>query len=978
MSTQLTALCAVTSFLWIAHNLEDHLVIEHPRLSSLLVFIIASASCYIASFGSSWLPGNNGRFDDELLPSKPKRLNLPQKPRRFFFPGLVIAILLRLELFHRVSFDLQCSTQGIEAFLPLLVLLYELLPGRRTRPGSAPDADDHDDMGMTIVDALGSWFTESRTSLTLSVVLLSLGTYMAVSQDQRSTFFCASSDPRALIIFFQWTGLLLDTLIIIALWRILVWCRTTKHRLKTLSGLLLAVALGSTIFYWASRMHIPAAQESYSFHGLDSLYAFDVTVDALAVSAFLISTCLLATEGSPLTLVATIAFLFGVTHAVQSTILTGTWENVSAIKVYFALTFISVGFSLFVYANNVVKVVCVHRAFIVFLLVVATLVATIYTPVKALKVVNEHPISRLIYDARTAASRWQLNAAMSNSLKVAVNEYRERNNGRAPPPKFDVWYEFAREKKSPIIDHFPQIENDLLPFWGVSPSQLREGIRRAAEEPSIALLQIQGGKAKHNLPPSSPDLPIINDLVALIQDFAQHLPDMELAINLDERPRVLAPADVVQRAVNQANRRRVGKLLPRAASAEAEASINSDSETTQNGPNAGGSKRETAIDEGDKGPDGFTSVVALREMTALTCPTGTKARAGTHWDIRDLCSSCAKPHSKGQYPADWTLTQDLCHQPDLYRLHSFYMTPSHLRPIQDLLPVFSRAKTDSYADILLPLRRITEPPPPPEEPFKVKEKKFFWRGKIDRTSTTYEQFRGGHQERLIHLLTKPARSERSRVQLIFRDDVAKKDRVDLYQVPTGRLNGFLPLDVGFSSYTSCRAGAGNCVDQATIDSSFRVVQPGEDMMQDALRSRYVLLLDTDHGPPRDLLRTLRSASVPFLASIFKEWYTDRLLPWVHFVPVDLRYHGLHGTLAYFTGMPEERGGIKLVSGGATTASGGWGMKGKEEDGKWIAEEGKRWAEKALRREDMQVYLFRLLLEWGRVASDGREEMGFAV
>jgi len=32
----------------------------------------------------------------------------------------------------------------------------------------------------------------------------------------------------------------------------------------------------------------------------------------------------------------------------------------------------------------------------------------------------------------------------------------------------------------------------------------------------------------------------------------------------------------------------------------------------------------------------------------------------------------------------------------------------------------------------------------------------------------------------------------------------------------------------------------------------------------------------------------------------------------------------------------------------------------------------------LRREDMEIYFFRLLLEWGRLTDDGRDEIGFDV
>jgi hypothetical protein len=44
--------------------------------------------------------------------------------------------------------------------------------------------------------------------------------------------------------------------------------------------------------------------------------------------------------------------------------------------------------------------------------------------------------------------------------------------------------------------------------------------------------------------------------------------------------------------------------------------------------------------------------------------------------------------------------------------------------------------------------------------------------------------------------------------------------------------------------------------------------------------------------------------------------------------------------------------------------------------KKIAEQGRDWTRKALRKEDMQIYMFRLLLEWGRITHDEREHLGF--
>jgi hypothetical protein len=827
--------------------------------------------------------------------------------------------------------------------LPLLILLYELLPGRRAGAGTHDDEDKDDDFGMTVYDALAAWIAESKGSLSIGVLMLTCGTYLASSRDLKSTFFCPSSDSRTFVILLQWVGLLLDATIAVILWRILAWARTTKIRLRILSSILGTASLGTGLLYWSSRLFLHARPMSYHFRGLDSLYLFDVVVDGLAFSAFLVSTSLLAPEGTPLSLSGIITFLFGLVEAVQKTALTGTWENISSATTYWALILICVGFSHFVYTNNIRSVIFVHRAFVVFLLVIVTIVATIYTPIKALRAIDEHPLSKIIYDARVEADRWLVHAAVSDSLSVAVQEYKERHNGREPPPKFDAWYNFAKGHGSVVIDDFPQIEHDLLPFWGVPPSKIREDVRRAAAEPDMALLQIRSGKPQHNLSPASPHTLVMEAFVALVKGFAEHLPDMELAINLDERPRVLTPWDDIQRFAKTAIRKRVSKLLPRASGLLSEV------------PAA-----HSIAGDMLRAQEHFTPARALREMTALTCPPGTKARAGTHWDIRDFCTSCAKPQSQGPFLTDWRHSQEICHQSDLLRLHGLHMTPAERRPLQELLPVFSRAKTDSYSDILIPLPRASETVDSSSEGFDMKLKKLFWRGKVDRLSTSHELARGGHQERLVHSLNTASRSDRT--ILILPDG---KDRYAFEEAPTVDLNELLPIDVAFSDYTACKhdpKGSNNACE--AVDADFSKKPNGEK----ALGSQYVMVVDADTGPSSDFLPTLRSSSVPFYASIFKEWYSDRLMAWVHFVPVDLRFHALHSTLAYFVGIQKKDGQTlnrREVS-----------MRARHEDGKWIAEQGKRWAGKALRREDMEVYLFRLLLEWGRIVDDNRDEIGY--
>ncbi|KAK4229716.1 hypothetical protein QBC38DRAFT_471441 [Podospora fimiseda] len=945
MSSQITALCAVTSFLWLIHSLEGHQIIEQPRLSSLLILLIAGLASYAISYFADWLPGANGRYDDELGPLKGgaranANLNLPRKPRRYFLLILVVCIVVRFEAFHRVTLDMQCSKSGVEAWLPLAILACEFLQ----MPRLVRDEDDPEEFQKSIFEFISDRISDSRVVLVTGTLLLSWGAYLASSQEPRSTFLCSVHDRGVFVVFVQFFGLALDAAIAIIIWRILAWARTTKSRLKTLSGILISSSFGMCILYWLSRSVWPSGPASFQFRGVGSLYFFDIVVDGLTLAVFLVSTSFLATEGTALSFVGIVTFTVGLLLGLQKAWLIGTWENTSPSATYFSLLLLCIGFSAFTYSNDLKSMVFLHRAFVVILLAVLAIAATIYIPIKASHLLDTHPLSKIVYDSRIAADRWLVHASYSDSLPVAVQEYLDRHNGRDPPANFDAWYHYAKVHNSPIIDNFAQMEKDILPFWGMPPAKIREGIRQAVAEPDMAMLKIHNGTVKHNLPPANAYRLVMEELVDLVKDFVEHLPDMELAINMDDRPRVLLPLDDVERYKAAGQRKRFSKLLPRTIQ------FPEDMPEPQLAP---------------VGPDAqrnYLPVAALRELTALTCPIGTAVRSGVHWDIRDVCESCVNPQSVGQFLTNWPLSQDICHQSDLLRLHSFHITPAELRPTRELLPVFSRSKTDSYNDILLPLRRINQPSEPSTEAFDNKIKKLYWRAKVDRLWSSRELVRGGHQERLVHTVsTSVSPSEKTRILLPSRRN---HDKFSYQEVSTRDLNTALQMDIGFTSYSPCRPNSGHNCDAVRHDDF------GTKVEGDLLHHQYVMCMDTDHGPSRDFLSVVRSSSVPFYASVFKEWYSERLLPWIHFVPVDLRFHGLHSTLAYFTGIqkkPEFKINGREVD-----------MKGRLDDAKWIAEQGKQWAGRALRKEDMQVYLFRLLLEWGRVIDDKRDEIGFVL
>ncbi|KAK5663558.1 hypothetical protein OQA88_3989 [Cercophora sp. LCS_1] len=602
------------------------------------------------------------------------------------------------------------------------------------------------------------------------------------------------------------------------------------------------------------------------------------------------------------------------------------------------------GFACFIYANNLRTVLFLRRALVVFSLLVVTISATIYTLLHGRRVLDGHPLDRLIYDGRVEADRFLLQASVSDSLAVAVQEYKERHGGRDPPQKFDVWYQFAKERKSPIIDHFAQIDLDLLPFYGMAPEKIRQGIHQLRAEPDIMVVRIQNGTVVHGLPSGSPHQPMVDDFAGLIKAFGKHLQDgLEFAVNLNNRPRVLAPWEDRNRFAVAARPKGLSGLLTRRS---ADVAALSRDPLQQRG-----AEFITMLSN-------YTTPSVFREMTAIACPLGTETRSGVHRDNKAFCSSCVRPQSQQQYLEYWSKSLELCHQSDLLQLHGFHMSPPNPRPLQELLPVFSGSKTSSYSDILIPLRREGHGSSTGDRDFGMKRRQLFWRGKLEVDALgRSDLLRSGHQERLSHLINNASASDKTTVLL----PASRKPGKFIYEeVSIATLNSALPIDVGFNEITDPCEG---CRDAARSEFGLK---PEED----STMYQYVLVMDTENGPPDNLLGVLHSKSVPFLSTIFREWYSERLLPWVHFVPIDIRFHALHSTLAYFTGLGST--GKEKINGRKMK------MDSKVGNAEWIADEGRRFASKALRKEDMEVYMFRLLLEWSRLVSDQRDELHFVL
>lgn len=142
---------------------------------------------------------------------------------------------------------------------------------------------------------------------------------------------------------------------------------------------------------------------------------------------------------------------------------------------------------------------------------------------------HTHPITTLIEGAEVAFE--DLLRKESHDLKSAAAAYRTRR-GRHPPPGFDAWYDFAEDNGAVMVeDFFDQIYHDLGPFWGVEPKVMR---KEAWDYEMTINIRNQNASAGSGWFWTQ----IWLDLTKTIQHL---LPDMDLALNSMDEPRIAVP-----------------------------------------------------------------------------------------------------------------------------------------------------------------------------------------------------------------------------------------------------------------------------------------------------------------------------------------------------------------------------------------------------------------------------------------------------
>ncbi|QSS64625.1 capsule-associated protein CAP1 [Histoplasma capsulatum] len=538
-----------------------------------------------------------------------------------------------------------------------------------------------------------------------------------------------------------------------------------------------------------------------------------------------------------------------------------------------------------------------------------------------------HPIAELFDDANRKFD--DVRARQSKTLKDAVEEYRRRYK-LPPPPNFDVWFDFAQKRDVQLIDEFDTIYHSLLPFWGLQPKLIRA---RAMEvigfDNGVIAILIRDGKVSKITGGDEGETWKRNALQNMLEPFVKYLPDLDLAFNVHDEPRVVVPHDDLQRLVVRA----LDNALPKALR---NASPKNSWSPRPKDMNKGDRVDEVRITQFNRYAHQPTWIVSR-----MSCPVDSPAR---YLDGTAADNITSYTYSKLGFLSNSTAFSDICLSPSLQYTFGFFDRPNAFNVVHDLFPIFSQSKVSSFQDIIYPSPWYWAQKVPYDAAKDIewdkKKEQMYWRGSTTGGFSRAGSWRRQHRQ----LFVKKINGQDSAKVLERSTTPSGKNAWVLKDVARQKFKDI--FNVKFSHIGQCDPE--DCKVQAEF---FDVVEPAS--QHDAWNYKHLLDIDGNAFSGR-YYAFMQSNSLVYKLALFREWHDERLRAWVHYVPLSLRGDE-HVEAVRYLAMEKEGQAIAQK----------------------LANQGKEWANSVLRNDDLEVYFFRLLLEYGRIVDDNRESIGFS-
>lgn len=530
---------------------------------------------------------------------------------------------------------------------------------------------------------------------------------------------------------------------------------------------------------------------------------------------------------------------------------------------------------------------------------------------------NVHPVDKLVRDAE--AEFLSLVQRQSQTLEDAVEEYKRRYQ-IPPPPNFDKWFAFAKEKGVQLMDEYDTIHHSLLPFWALKPETIRGRVREAVgfDGNNLIALLIRHGQVAHVHAGQEWQQ---EATIGMMKQFVEFLPDMDLAFNIHDEPRVVVPHD------------ELSQLIARAKNINMPAALANPSPRNQFSPKPKDVNSGRRVDEVKTTRFNVFAHQHTWIPSRLSCSPDSPARALDDDAARDNLTAYALSDLGFIY--NHTAFSDVCNSPSFGTSHGFFDRPNAFNVVHDLFPIFSQSKMSSFQDIVYPSPWYWYGKVSYDEKRDVdwtsKENKLWWVGSTTGGFSRDGGWRRQHRQQVVHKL-----NALDNAKILYNKNLnagsKPGDLVPDWQpkdVPRQDYKDI--IDVHFSHVGQCDPG--DCDAQREF---FKIVPPAD--QQDAWKYKYLLDLDGNAFSGR-FYAFLKSKSLVFKMAVFREWHEEWLKPWVHYIPLSLRSEESLESVRYFSG--EDEGRSQAVR---------------------LAEQGRQWAGKVLRNEDFEVWFFRLLLE----------------
>lgn len=654
-----------------------------------------------------------------------------------------------------------------------------------------------------------------------------------------------------------------------------------------------------------------------------------------------------------------------------------------------------------------------------------------------------HPISYLMESHMTKFEN--LLARQTNTYPEAVKEYRRRYNVN-PPPNFDKWYAFAAERKAAIFDDYDSIFTNMRPFWGIEPVRLRENVRDALSNPESHLLgvHIRGGQISNMTGTNGQWFEVA--IGQMIGEFVQFLPDMDLAFNMLDSPRVIIPRSDM------------------CALMDTELKSGTKNEFTKPPRGEEDLAEQPLISTYRSSFDSFAHQSSWGHAK-LSCPSDAPVKLGKSSDRFSHYGL-----SIG-FLKNISAASDLCLEPAYQHQHGIFVRPETFNVIAEPIPIFSQSKLSTFGDLLYPSPSYFVERASYDESsdiqWSAKKNVMYWRGSSTGLRSRDGSWRLGHRQRTLayynsqnenctllmdlsdavkigqsQRLNMPAlenvvqslRKKEQNSKVVRRDESVPRDEAGLEKEAIGLVNTAEDLEqvenavslptannddelVEEINSADIKLAEGDAMDEESMaeiprahaeieetdkhhfqevgkkqdeereqqqrDSVFVEQSVSKKIFADYINAKfssftqcdeadclaqeeffgkpvpyagfqetwqYKYLLDMDGNSfSTRYYAFLRSRSAVIKQTLFREWHDDRLAPWVHYVPLSL----------------DLKEGFEILR----------FLLDNDVSGKFIADKSRRWAKKAMRKEDMQVYFFRLLLEYGRLIDDNRDTIG---